>query len=71
MDALLSFQTRKGVNWNDLPTRQKRGVCAIRTDGIGWYVDSDIPVFTQERTYLTERVPRQWSEAPETIGAGR
>lgn len=53
----------KGINWNDLPTWQKRGVCitkvqynketeqgaAMRTK---WDVDMEIPVFTQDRNYI-------------------
>ena len=45
----------KGVNWNDLPTSQKRGVCAIM-DGNGWILDYDIPIFTQNRSYIDDRI---------------
>lgn len=53
----------RGVNWNDYPSAQKRGVCvtkqsvlrfgddatAIRT---AWVIDSEIPVFTTNRSYI-------------------
>ena len=39
--------SKHGVNWNDIPTWQKRGYCAT-VDGI----DNDIPIFTQEREYI-------------------
>jgi tRNA(His) guanylyltransferase len=47
----------KGVNWNDLPTRLKRGRVIRKSglrDGAGmkWYVDEEIPVFTQDRQYI-------------------
>ena len=49
----------KGINFNDLPTYQKRGVCIIKEqydkDGTmrtRWVVDEDIPIFTQDRDYI-------------------
>ena len=54
--------SEKGINWNDIPTYQKRGACiyketytldngtnAIRTR---WITDEDIPIFTQDRDYI-------------------
>jgi tRNA(His) guanylyltransferase len=41
----------KGINWNDCPTRWKRGWCVTRNG-----VDSEIPVFTQEREYIERLV---------------
>lgn len=47
---------RRGANWNDLPTSQRRGRCAtpVFFDGVrsGWCVDSEIPIFTQDRAYI-------------------
>jgi tRNA(His) 5'-end guanylyltransferase len=51
----------KGVNWNDLPTRHRRGRCVLRTvtpgrDSSGvrpaWTVDDEIPIFSQDRAYI-------------------
>lgn len=54
----------KGINWNDCPIPQKRGVCVVKEsydmsgpDGEGvqrtrWVLDSEIPIFTQDRAYL-------------------
>lgn len=49
----------KGINFNDLPTYQKRGVCIVKEtydkDGASrtrWVVDKDIPIFTQGRDYI-------------------
>lgn len=61
--------TQKGINWNDLPTYQKRGSCVIYvdyqnptslTDGDrikGWVVDKDIPIFKGDgRSYIDNLV---------------
>lgn len=49
----------KGINFNDLPTSQKRGACVIKekydkdgTERSRWIVDMDIPIFTQDREYI-------------------
>ena len=51
--------TEKNVNWNDLSTVKKRGTCAIRKEvevnGVvrnKWFIDEDIPIFTQDKTYV-------------------
>jgi len=41
----------KGINWNDTPTRYKRGFCVYKKDG-KWQVDEEIPVFTQDRGFI-------------------
>lgn len=53
----------KGINWNDIPTWQKRGVCikkeyykkgeSIRSK---WDVDLETPVFSQDRNYIEQFV---------------
>lgn len=45
----LIFQ--KGLNWNDFPSRQKRGSSIRRINGI-WTVDDDTPIFTSNRDYI-------------------
>ena len=58
------LMTRKNINWNDLPTYQKRGSCCIRnkmvsepwgnkmmTNEVGegqWFIDKNIPIFKGE-----------------------
>ena len=49
----------KGINFNNLPTYQKRGACIIKepyakdnTQRTRWVVDKDIPMFTQDRGYI-------------------
>ena len=36
-----------GINWNDIPTWQKRGYCSTLNG-----FDDDIPIFTQDRDYI-------------------
>lgn len=45
----------KGINWNDAPTKFKRGSCCIKTDD-GWKIDNEIPIFTQDRNYIEDRI---------------
>lgn len=55
--------SEKGINWNDLPVWQKRGVCISKVgyelqteNGVAqrtkWDTDMNIPVFTQDREYI-------------------
>lgn len=53
----------KGVNWNDLPIWQKRGVCITKQyykkgDVLRskWDVDYNTPIFTQDRNYIEQYV---------------
>lgn len=59
------LMTEKGINWNDFPTKFKRGSCCIKTpvelvgkDGEKiirnrWTIDDEIPIFTGEgREYI-------------------
>lgn len=53
----------KGINWNDLPIWQKRGVCITKQDynkggaiRRKWEVDLDTPIFSQQRDYIDQHV---------------
>jgi tRNA(His) 5'-end guanylyltransferase len=56
----------KGINFNDMPTEFKRGVCCIKkevecTDRLTgykteWVLDNEIPIFTQDRNYVEQYV---------------
>ena len=39
------------MNFNDMPAAFKRGVCCVK-DESGWHIDTNIPVFTQDRNYI-------------------
>lgn len=58
------LMAQHGVNWNDCPIPQKRGVCIRKSlDAEGhwtWLLDEAIPVFTQDRGYV-----EQWLSFPE------
>lgn len=45
----------KNINWNNVPTRFKRGSCCIKTEN-GWIIDNEIPIFTQNRDYIESRI---------------
>lgn len=53
---------KKGINWNDFPTRYKRGSCCIRkvNDKTGrseWVIDNEIPIFKAEgRKYIDDLI---------------
>ncbi|MFH1603339.1 MAG: tRNA(His) guanylyltransferase Thg1 family protein [Pseudomonadota bacterium] len=60
--------TEYGLNWNDLPSDQKRGRTVIYSEE-RWQIDYDIPVFTANREYLTQRlIPHQRSVIPTMNG---
>ena len=45
-----------GINWNDLPTEQKRGSACIKTDG-GWVIDHEMPILKNEgRAYVDDLI---------------
>lgn len=53
----------KGINWNDLPIEEKRGVCCVKTyftqddkERSKWVIDYDIPIFTQDRNYVEKLI---------------
>ena len=48
----------KGQNWNDLPTRWKRGVGLYRTTGGTWLPSYEIPTFSQEREYIERHLAK-------------
>jgi tRNA(His) 5'-end guanylyltransferase len=75
------LMTEKGINWNDVPIPQKRGVCLVREQYAGpedsvrhrWVVDREIPTFTQDREYIERflravEVNEPQSTGPEVAG---
>ena len=60
--------TEKGVNWNDLPTTQKRGSCCIKKPAEiittnnekvmrnKWIIDNEIPIFSQDTEYINNLI---------------
>lgn len=45
--------TEKGINWNNFPTKYKRGSCVYRDIETKEVVeDFEIPIFTQDRNYI-------------------
>lgn len=60
----------KGVNWNDLSTTKKLGSCCIKIitqnlkDNLcpknNWIIDNEIPIFSQNREYIENRIIFQY-----------
>lgn len=46
---------QKNINFNDMATAFKRGACCIKTENEGWVIDTEIPIFTQDREYIEKR----------------
>lgn len=48
--------TEKGINWNHIATKYKRGTCAVKiTEGEfngKWLTDDEIPIFIEDREYV-------------------
>lgn len=63
------LMTQKGINWNDLPTYQKRGSCVVKENYLDitpestdselirsrWIIDKNIPIFKGENREYIER----------------
>ena len=43
---------QKGINFNDMQTEFKRGVCCRKNEDGKWVLDKDPPIFTQDREYV-------------------
>lgn len=55
--------TEKGVNWNNCPVKQKRGVCCVYgMHSHKWYTDDNIPIFSVQPDYINSRIAFDDSE---------
>lgn len=50
MHDMLKLQ--KNINWNDMPTRFKRGGCVVLNDDGKFVIDNEPPIFTKDREYI-------------------
>lgn len=46
----------KGVNWNDLPAYKRRGTACIKVEDLGWVLDFEMPIITQDREYIEKLI---------------
>lgn len=56
------LMTQRSINFNDMPTAFKRGVCCIKKEieyddkqenqKSKWIIDTEIPIFSQDRDYI-------------------
>lgn len=49
---------QKQINFNDMPTAFKRGVCCYKNEEGKWVVDAEPPIFTQDREYVANHLLR-------------
>jgi len=47
----------KDINWNNLETYHKRGICVIKNDKNEWIIDKEIPMFSKNKLYINKFVP--------------
>lgn len=47
--------TQKNINWNDYPTKFKRGSCCVKQEK-GWIIDNEIPIFKGEGREYVEKL---------------
>lgn len=43
-----------GINWNDIETRYKRGICVVPDQDTKFKIDLEPPMFTKNRNYIDE-----------------
>lgn len=55
-DIQSKMLTEKNVNWNNYSATLKRGCCAIKSDEGKWVIDNEIPIFTEDRSYINNLV---------------
>ena len=53
--------TQKGINWNDLPTYQKRGVCCQYKNGM-WTLETEMPILVNEGRQFLEDIVNSTEE---------
>lgn len=46
----------KRVNWENYSTTCKRGSCAIKNNEGKWFIDNEIPIFTEDREYVNKLI---------------
>lgn len=58
------LMVQKEINFNDMATAFKRGVCCIKSEDGKWMIDMEIPIFSQNRDYIekTFRIEEQSNE---------
>ena len=60
------LMVQRGINFNDMPTEFKRGVCCVRAEQVPtdnttpvrmkWIIDKEIPIFSKDFNYIEKYV---------------
>lgn len=60
---MLQMMKEKGVDWHDLPMKQKAGICIVKrfheangAQRSKWIADEAIPIFSEQRDYINKEV---------------
>lgn len=66
---MLDMIHAKGENWNQVPTGAKRGRTVVRGVDGRWKVDTEAPIFAQDRSYLRGTIPllANWNTPSDSI----
>ena len=48
--------SEKGINWNDVPTRFKRGSACRRNENGKWEIDNEMPILSSDREYIEKLI---------------
>ncbi len=54
------LMTQRGINFNDMPTVFKRGTCCLRDEIGKWIIDTECPIFTQDREYISRTMVKNY-----------
>ena len=54
------LMTQKGINFNDMPVVFKRGVCCVKNADGKWEIDTECPIFTQDREYINRTMVKSY-----------
>lgn len=56
-DVMQEMIFQKGINWDHYPIHLKRGRVVRKTEMENWVNDREIPIFTENRKFLTDLIP--------------
>jgi tRNA(His) 5'-end guanylyltransferase len=71
--AMHEMLHKKGLNWDELETRWKRGRCVLKIETPDmpmkhkWGIDDNIPIFTKDRNYIESIMQKANSEEESNV----
>ena len=55
-DMKEKMEAEREVKWEDLPTDFQRGAAALKDSEGKWFIDINIPIFTENRKYIEDLI---------------